>query len=190
MGSAISCYFQDSKPQEKMKILLLGLDAVGKTTILSKVSKSIKTEIPTIGMNIEIAENQHMRFTSWDLGGSERLKTLWRYYFPETQGLIFVVDSFDKERIEDAKSYLDYLLQQEELKDVPVLFLVNKTDLKSGIDIDEISKRFNLKDMKNQEFNIREICAIKNKGLGEALEWLRKCISEKEIKNLRGDVKI
>lgn len=85
----------------------VGLDAAGKTTILYKLKLGeIVTTIPTIGFNVETVEYKNICFTVWDVGGQDRIRPLWRHYFQNTQGLIFVVDSNDRERIAEAEREL------------------------------------------------------------------------------------
>ena len=85
----------------------VGLDAAGKTTILYKLKLGeIVTTIPTIGFNVETVEYKNICFTVWDVGGQNKIRKLWRHYFQNTQGLIFVVDSNDRERIGEAEREL------------------------------------------------------------------------------------
>ncbi|CAG5126410.1 unnamed protein product [Candidula unifasciata] len=88
-------------------IISVGLDAAGKTTILYKLKLGeIVTTIPTIGFNVESVEYKNINFTVWDVGGQDKIRPLWRHYFQNTQGLIFVVDSNDKERLGESKDEL------------------------------------------------------------------------------------
>ena len=88
----------------------VGLDAAGKTTILYKLKLGeIVTTIPTIGFNVETVEYKNISFTVWDVGGQDKIRPLWRHYFQNTQGLIFVVDSNDRERIDGDNGAKDEL---------------------------------------------------------------------------------
>ena len=116
--------------KKDMRILMVGLDAAGKTTILYKLKLGeVVTTIPTIGFNVETVEYKNISFTVWDVGGQDKIRNLWRHYYQNTQGLIFVVDSNDKARIDDAKTELHKMLQEEELKDADLLVFANKQDL-------------------------------------------------------------
>lgn len=91
--------------------VLVGLDAAGKTTILYKLKLGeIVTTIPTIGFNVETVEYKNICFTVWDVGGQDKIRPLWRHYFQNTQGLIFVVDSNDRERIAEAQEELQKMV--------------------------------------------------------------------------------
>uniref|UniRef100_A0A8B9JVL7 ARF GTPase 5 n=1 Tax=Astyanax mexicanus TaxID=7994 RepID=A0A8B9JVL7_ASTMX len=102
MGITISSLFSKLFGKKQMRILMVGLDAAGKTTILYKLKLGeIVTTIPTIGFNVETVEYKNICFTVWDVGGQDKIRPLWRHYFQNTQGLIFVVDSNDRERVAD-----------------------------------------------------------------------------------------
>merc|ERR1719482_1017952 len=107
---------------QEMRILMVGLDAAGKTTILYKLKLGeVLTTIPTVGFNVEQVEYKNINFTVWDVGGQDKIRKLWRYYYENTQGLIFVVDSSDRDRIEDAREELTKMLQEDEMRDAVLL---------------------------------------------------------------------
>merc|ERR1719281_214479 len=109
---------------------MLGLDAAGKTTILYKIKLGeVVTTIPTVGFNVEEVQYKNLRMTVWDVGGQDKIRKLWRHYYQGTQGLIFVVDSSDRDRIEDAREELQKMLREEEMHEAAVLVFANKQDL-------------------------------------------------------------
>ena len=108
-------------------ILMVGLDTAGKTTILYKLKiGEIVTTKPTISFNVETVEYKNISFTVWDVGGQDKIRPLWRHYFQNTQGLIFVVDSNDRERIGEAKEELNRMIQEDELREAALLIFANK----------------------------------------------------------------
>merc|ERR1719330_1744709 len=116
---------------------MIGLDAAGKTTVLYqlKIGEVVNT-VPTIGFNVETLQYKKLNMTVWDIGGQEKLRPLWRHYFAEADGLIFVVDSNDVERIApkddeegSAKRELHRCLADDSLKGIPLLIFANKQDL-------------------------------------------------------------
>merc|ERR1711885_91495 len=112
------------------RILMVGLDAAGKTTVLYKLKLGeVVTTIPTIGFNVETVEYKNISFTVWDVGGQTKIRPLWRHYFQNTQGLIFVVDSNDRDRIHETKDELNRMLAEDELREAVVLVFANKQDL-------------------------------------------------------------
>src|SRR5687768_9386752 len=108
MGLTVSSLFQRLFGNKQVRILMVGLDAAGKTTILFKLKLGeVVTTIPTIGFNVETVEYKNISFTVWDVGGQDRIRPLWRHYFQNTQGLIFVIDSNDRDRIGEARQELE-----------------------------------------------------------------------------------
>merc|ERR1712124_73109 len=107
MGLAFSLVWNQFISTKEQRILMVGLDAAGKTTVLCKLKLGeVVTTIPTIGFNVETVEYKNIKFTVWDIGGQEKIRKLWRYYYQGTQGLIFVIDSSDRDRIGDAREEL------------------------------------------------------------------------------------
>ncbi|XP_038054502.1 ADP-ribosylation factor 4-like [Patiria miniata] len=173
MGLSISNLFNRFFGKKNMRILMVGLDAAGKTTILYKLKLGeIVTTIPTIGFNVESVEYKNINFTVWDVGGQDKIRPLWRHYFTNTQGLIFVVDSNDKERIEEAKAELSKMLDEDELKDAILLVFANKQDLPSAISVSEVTDKLGLNNLRNKKWYVQAACATQGTGLYEGLDWL------------------
>merc|ERR1712232_851476 len=108
MGGAFAKLFKGLFGHKEMRILMVGLDAAGKTTILYKLKLGeIVTTIPTIGFNVETVEYKNISFTVWDVGGQDKIRALWRHYYQNTQGVIFVVDSNDRDRVGEARAELN-----------------------------------------------------------------------------------
>ena len=128
MGLTISSVFTRLFGKKQMRILMVGLDAAGKTTILYKLKLGeIVTTIPTIGFNVETVEYKNISFTVWDVGGQDKIRPLWRHYFQNTQGLIFVVDSNDRERVGEAR---DELMKMVYIKIKPSNIIISIHDSK------------------------------------------------------------
>eukprot|EP00803_Ostreobium_quekettii_P000044 evm.model.scf_1305.3 EVM.evm.TU.scf_1305.3 scf_1305:12872-13407(-) len=103
MGNALKKMFDRLFGNREMRVVMLGLDAAGKTTILYKLHiGEVLSTVPTIGFNVEKVQYKNVVFTVWDVGGQEKLRPLWRHYFNNTDALIFVVDSQDRDRIDKA----------------------------------------------------------------------------------------
>lgn len=134
-----------------MLIFLVGLDAAGKTTILYKLKLGeIVTTIPTIGFNVETVEYKNICFTVWDVGGQDKIRPLWRHYFQNTQGLIFVVDSNDRERVVEAERELHNMLNEDELRDAVILVFANKQDLPNAMSASELTEKLRLNSLHNR----------------------------------------
>ncbi|XP_019856719.1 PREDICTED: uncharacterized protein LOC100633329 [Amphimedon queenslandica] len=159
--------------KKEMRILMVGLDAAGKTTILYKLKLGeIVTTIPTIGFNVETVEYKNISFTVWDVGGQDKIRPLWRHYFQNTQGLIFVVDSNDRERIGEAKEELSRMLNEDELRDALLLVFANKQDLPNAMNAAEITDKLGLHNLRQRDWYIQATCATSGDGLYEGLDWL------------------
>lgn len=159
---------------------MVGLDAAGKTTILYKLKLGeIVTTIPTIGFNVETVEYKNICFTVWDVGGQDKIRPLWRHYFQNTQGLIFVVDSNDRERITEAQEELQKMLQEDELRDAVLLVFANKQDLPNAMSAAELTDKLGLNQLRGRRWYIQATCATQGYGLYEGLDWLSNELSKK-----------
>ena len=155
MGLTISSVLNRLFGKRQMRILMVGLDAAGKTTILYKLKLGeIVTTIPTIGFNVETVEYKNICFTVWDVGGQDKIRPLWRHYFQNTQGLIFVVDSNDRERIVEAEKELHNMLQEEELREAVVLVFANKQDLPNSMNAAELTDKLRLNSLRNRSVSL------------------------------------
>ena len=126
MGNFASV-FKRLLSKKEVRILMLGLDGAGKTTILYKLKLGDNiTTIPTIGFNVETLEYKNINFTVWDVGGQDKIRRLWRHYYMNTHALIFVVDCNDKDRVDEARQELTQMLHDEEMKDAVLLVFANK----------------------------------------------------------------
>jgi ADP-ribosylation factor protein 1 len=172
--------------KQDMRVLMVGLDCAGKTTILYKLKLGeVVTTIPTIGFNVESVEFQNINFTVWDVGGQDKIRPLWRHYYQNTQGIIFVIDSNDRERIDDsqgaehsAKEELQRMLAEDELRDAVLLVFANKQDLPNAMNVNEVTERLGLNQMRNPRWYIQATCATSGDGLYEGLDWLSDTLSK------------
>ncbi|GAB0132199.1 hypothetical protein E4U41_001786 [Claviceps citrina] len=173
MGLAFSKIFDKLWGKKEMRILMVGLDAAGKTTILYKLKLGeIVTTIPTIGFNVETVEYKNIQFTVWDVGGQDKIRPLWRHYFQNTQGIIFVVDSNDRDRIVEAREELQRMLNEDELREAILLVFANKQDLPNAMNAAEITDKLGLHSLRQRAWYIQSTCATSGDGLYEGLEWL------------------
>jgi len=184
--SVTSCTFIAFGKTE-MRILMVGLDAAGKTTILYKLKLGeVVTTIPTIGFNVETVEYKNISFTVWDVGGQDKIRPLWRHYYQNTQGVIFVVDSNDRDRIDDSKDYehsakeeLNRMLAEDELRDAVLLVFANKQDLPNAMKVQEVTERLGLNKLRNRQWYIQGTSAPTGDGLYEGLDWLSATLGKK-----------
>merc|ERR1712223_1045336 len=180
MGNVFASLFKGLFGKKEMRILMVGLDAAGKTTILYKLKLGeIVTTIPTTGFNVETVEYKNISFTVWDVGGQDKIRPLWRHYYQNTQGIIFVVDSNDRERIDDssgsdssAKEELHRMLAEDELREAVLLIFANKQDFPNAMNAAEITDKLGLHSLRNRNWYIQATCATSGDGLYEGLDWL------------------
>lgn len=179
MGIFFSRIFQSLFGSKEVRILILGLDNAGKTTILYRLQndseENIQT-IPTIGFNVEVLQYKNIKFQVWDLGGQTSIRPYWRCYYPNTDAIIFVVDSCDGERLGIAKQELLAMLEEEELKDAILLVFANKQDSKGAYNAQQVSESLSLPEIRNRQWSIQETSALKGSGLFEGFDWLVTCI--------------
>ena len=170
---------------QEYRLLMLGLDSAGKTTVLYKLRLGeVLTTIPTIGFNVESVEYKNINFTVWDVGGQSKIRPLWRHYYQGTQGLVFVVDSTDTARLEEAGLELFRLLSDDELRDAAVLILANKQDVVDrAAPITEVATKMELnRYSRTHEWFIQPCSALTGQGIYEGLDWLAETLAKKRNK--------
>ncbi|RXH70881.1 hypothetical protein DVH24_015503 [Malus domestica] len=194
MGILFTKMFSSLFGNKEARILVLGLDNAGKTTILYRLQMGeVVSTIPTyrvlrignqiillnqlfyldaaIGFNVETVQYNNIKFQVWDLGGQTSIRPYWRCYFPNTQAIIYVVDSSDTDRLVIAKDEFHAILEEEELKGAVVLIFANKQDLPGALDDAAITEALEFHKIKNRQWAIFKTSAIKGEGLFEGLDW-------------------
>jgi ADP-ribosylation factor-like protein 1 len=142
---------------------------------ITQAQEDIQT-IPTIGFNVETLQYKNIKFQVWDLGGQTSIRPYWRCYYPNTDAIIFVVDSADTERLSIARQELAAMLEEEELKDAILLVFANKQDQAGAMNATQVSEALGLPELRSRQWSIQEASAVKGKGLFEGFDWLVTCI--------------
>uniref|UniRef100_A0ACD5WD54 Uncharacterized protein n=1 Tax=Avena sativa TaxID=4498 RepID=A0ACD5WD54_AVESA len=146
----------------------------------------LKTDFPpNTGFNVEIVEYKNINFTVWDVGGQDKIRKSWRHYFKNTQGLIFVVDSNNRDRIVEAREELHMMLNEDELRDAVLLVFANKQDHPNAMNAAEITDKLGLHSLCQRHWYIQSTCATTGEGLFEGLDWLSSNIARRPIFSLR-----
>ena len=178
MGNFFANLF--NKTTQPAKIVMIGLNNAGKTTILYKMNlgEVIQTA-PTTSFNTEIVEHNNTKFQVWDLAGQKGIRPFWNSYYSGTNAIIFVIDSSDRERLEIASEEFQLLLLEEELRLSPIVVLANKQDIEGSMTPEEISDILKLGEIQGRDWSIFKTSALKGEGLEDAFTWLAKCLESK-----------
>ncbi|XP_061640609.1 uncharacterized protein LOC133483420 isoform X2 [Phyllopteryx taeniolatus] len=178
MGVFISRLFAMFTAKTPARILMVGLDAAGKTTLLYRMKLAeVVTTIPTVGFNVETVEYKNISFTVWDVGGQTVIRSLWRHYYTNTNGVIFVVDCNDPHRLKEAAEELHGMLEDEQLSTAALLVFANKQDLPRAATVGEVAEGLRLAGV-TQPYYVQASCAVSGSGLVEGLDWLSKQIQK------------
>ena len=172
MGNKLSFVWGKLFSKKEAKVLMLGLDAAGKTTILYQLKLGMNLEtIPTMGFVYEKIEHKNFKLSVWDVAGQDSLRPLWKHYYENTKAIIFVVDSSDEKRMNLAKEELHKILLDHEVKDAIICLLANKMDLKV-MTPKEVENRMELDKFKNRLYKTFGVVGLTGEGLTDALDWL------------------
>ena len=166
MGYYMSKIWTKIFGKEYFNILMIGLDGAGKNTILKKITNSTNVE------------HKRLNIKLYDLGGVCTNNCLYKQNFYNIDGLIFVIDSNDKQRISEASKYFEEINRKEELKSCPILIMANKQDYYCSLTQDEIIKIFNLKKYCNRKWCIKGISSLKEQGIEESILWMLSSLNE------------
>lgn len=127
------------------------------------------TTIPTVGFNVETVTYKNVKFNVWDVGGQDKIRPLWRHYFSGTQGLIFVIDSNDRARIDEARQELHRIILDREMKEALLLVFANKQDIPGAMTPTEVTEKLRLSQLKDKIWYVVPSCATTGEGLFEGL---------------------
>ena len=180
MGGTFSNFWKSFwETGKETRFLILGLDGAGKTTILYQLQTGeVVTTVPTVGINVEKVTHKNVTFEVWDLGGQSSLRPYWRLYYQNTDAVIFVVDSSDKERMETCRQELFSMLDEEEMANAALLILANKQDIQGALTEAQVGEALGVEKIKNRPWAIHKTSAVKGIGIEESLDWLVQTINK------------
>ncbi|XP_061445515.1 putative ADP-ribosylation factor-like protein 5C isoform X3 [Rhineura floridana] len=139
---------------------------------MSSLMNEVVHTSPTIGSNVEEIVLRKTHFLMWDIGGQETLRSTWNTYYSNTEFVILVIDSTDRERLTVTKEELYKMLAHEDLRNAAVLIFANKQDIKNSMSTSEISNFLTLSSIKDHPWHIQGCCALTGEGLPAGLEWM------------------
>lgn len=163
-----------AEPQSA-RILLLGLDMAGKSTLLYQLKLArLMTTLPTVGFNVETVEwGRRLHLTVWDVGGQEKMRGVWDCFCDDADGLLYVVDSADPQRLEASRKALERLLQNDHLKHVPVVLLANKQDVPGALSAEDITRKFRVQKLcSDRSWYVQPCSAVTGDGLAQGFQKL------------------
>ena len=162
-----------TKSRNNFKIIILGMQNAGKTTILYRLSLGtlVKTT-PTIGSNVEELIYNNVKFQAWDLGGQESNRSVWDVYYMSTDAIVYVIDSKDDEYFEESKSQFYKLLAHPNLKNATILIFANKQDLPGAKSVSQLIQDYEFDKIKYHIWQIQACSALKGDGLVTGIKWL------------------
>eukprot|EP01002_Notosolenus_urceolatus_P013570 NODE_4504_length_793_cov_5.884409_g3739_i0.p1 GENE.NODE_4504_length_793_cov_5.884409_g3739_i0~~NODE_4504_length_793_cov_5.884409_g3739_i0.p1 ORF type:complete len:176 (-),score=42.25 NODE_4504_length_793_cov_5.884409_g3739_i0:72-599(-) len=166
--------------KKNVSLICCGLDNSGKSTIINQLKPQKKRESnlgPTPGYQVESFEKGNVSFKCFDMGGAKRYRNLWEKFFPDVDGVIFVVDSQDTFRMVSVKEELDHLLSDASLAGTPILFFANKMDLPGAMTPSDCVEKLDLTTLcATRSYNIFASNALTGEGLDAGLDWLSKTV--------------
>ena len=161
------------KTDRDTRLVILGLDNAGKTTIIKALcDEELSTITPTQGFNVKTMAKDGFKLNVWDVGGQREIRKFWKNYYYQTEAIIYVIDSSDRKRISECGSELSELLGEDELAGLPLLVYANKQDLIQALPAEELAEKLNLMLIKDRLWCIVACSAKTKEGLIDGLEWL------------------
>lgn len=183
MASKLVCFYEKlTRKKDCNRILMLGLDSAGKTTMLYRLkTDQHMLSVPTLGFNVEKIVSEGNSFVIWDVGGQKKIRSLWTYYYENCQGLIYVVDSSDRVRLNENRCELINILKHPQMKTVPIVILANKQDIPGSMSSSVLSDHLCLREiLRDHSWFIQGCCAVNGDGLVGAIAVLSGLIKQNQ----------
>jgi len=164
---------KEDKQKQSKKLLFLGPDNAGKTSILLMMKENQfndQTRVPTVGLNIETISYQMYEFTLWDVGGSRQAARLWKHYFDSIDGVLFCIDISDPSKMKTCKEMLWRVSEDSAMQSVPFLIYLNKTDISDKMTLEFVSDTLLLDSLTMKRPVRTQLCSAKDgSGIWEGL---------------------
>ncbi|CAK0898932.1 unnamed protein product, partial [Prorocentrum cordatum] len=170
--------------KKKVRIVVVGLDNSGKTTVLNclKPKKASLETVPTVGFSTEEFQKHGVNFCAFDMSGQSRYRNLWEHYYGDVEGIIVVVDATDSLRFVVAKDELQQMMGNPAVSEgrMPILFLCNKMDAPGACPQTDIVEALELEQITDRPWAIFPTDALKGEGVEEATKWLVQMMTEQK----------
>ena len=161
---------------KKANIVFLGLDNAGKSALLHVLKTDRVTQTrPTIHHHSEELKMGNLVLNTYDLGGHETARKIWKDYFPAVNAILFLVDSVDVNRFPEAYKELNDILETPELVNIPIAILGNKIDMAGAVSLEELKAALHYDELMAKENRPMEVfmtSVTKKIGYSNALEWI------------------
>jgi ADP-ribosylation factor-like protein 3 len=158
---------------KECKVVMLGLDNAGKTTLLNTLSHGTNYEVaPTRGVNVQSFKKDELTMQVHDVGGQASTWRLWPAYLDGVEVVVFVIDSADRARLHEVARALKFLLTNDKLQNIPMLLWANKQDLLNAMTPEEIVHSLDLQLIKDRSFQVIGCSTRNNEGLKDGVDWI------------------
>ncbi|XP_026556536.1 ADP-ribosylation factor-like protein 13B isoform X1 [Pseudonaja textilis] len=139
------------EPIRKVTLIMVGLDNAGKTATVKGIQGESPEDVaPTVGFSKIELKQRWFEVTIFDLGGGKRIRGIWKNYYAESYGVVFVVDSSDVERMEETKETISEVLRHPKISGKPVLVLANKQDKEGALAEADVIEYLSLEKLVNE----------------------------------------
>jgi len=192
MFSLIKGFWTTCTSKPNYKILIIGTENSGKTTLLNQLKAmsgqkyhAFDRITPTVGLNIGKIEQVGFTVLLWDLGGKDILRPIWRKYYPECFGIVFVIDGSNEDKLEESLTALSDVMKNKDVEGVPILILVNKKDKPNFFGKEKVQEsNHEIASSKSRSIFIIEVSALNKVNIDEAFTWLYEAIGDFYAKSL------
>ncbi|KAH8917983.1 P-loop containing nucleoside triphosphate hydrolase protein [Atractiella rhizophila] len=173
--------YQKITAKDNFQVLILGLDAAGKTTLLELIKATYTQHLqlqpsqiaPTVGQNIGRITLSRSDILFWDVGGQVDLRRLWTSYYSASHAIVFLLDSAAPQRLNEAWQVLGEITRDSRLRDVPILVLANKQDEANALSVEQLKSSWEESGARPEtDIEFLPISALKGNGVREAVDWL------------------